>query len=807
MSAPFAHNPSREPAPWPLPRVQTSRTVGFPTGLPLLIGRDTEIAQAAALLTDSRVRLLTVTGPAGVGKTRVALAAAAETAASFNDGAVFIPLAHIPDANEILRSIARALEIRQAPGRTPFAALAAALAQRNLLLVLDNLEQVPAVAGDLGRLVDACPGVVILATSRIPLRVVSERRLGITPLRLPQLAEQDASAISATDAAALFVNRARHVQPDFQLTSANAADVAAVCRRLDGLPLAIELAAAWSHLLAPATLRARLDRSLPWLVGGAVDQAARLQSMRAAIAWSDDLLPPDVQRLFYRLSIFTGGFTLEGAAALWNAERLAGAPDSEPDGPASAERVLAGLVDANLVQSSLGRDGQPRFTLLETVREYAQERLAATTEAAMAAHIHAHHMLQVVETAEPLLLGPSETEQQLLLRDDHANISAAMAWGITHEPALAQRIGASLWAYWLLQGLVGEGYDWLVAALDAGDSPPEIRAMALIACGAVATMQSNGVAARPLQAEALQLADQLADPLLHARAHFINGAIAMEFGQFKQAADSFAWSASGLASSSRTIDRGVRSWSCLWQGLASSVLGDDVASNALAAHSLQIASELGSSTLYTVGSTYVADMLLRSGQRDQAEAILALALAVAEANGDVLQFGGLWPMSELLLGLAAVDFRQGNAVLAAQRYGAGQAIMLRLGINHQPPLEVQARKTLQDLYETLGVDQTQALMQEGARDPFAVALRMLPGYDPGGVAAASDREPQPAATHLSAREQQVLAGIAQGMTDSEIAAALYISRKTVSNHVSRILDKLDVRTRTAAVAAWTGRQE
>jgi excisionase family DNA binding protein len=297
-----------------LPGQERQRLATIPTPLTPFIGRTREVATVAALLRRQEVRLVTLTGPGGIGKTRLALRVAEEALAHFDAGAVFVSLATLPSPDLVLPAIARALDVRASPGRPVRATLIAALRDRRLLLILDNFEHLLAAASDLADLLSQCPGVTVLVTSRTPLRLNGEHRVTIPPLALPTAGELPAlNRWAEYEAIALFVERARHVRPEFTLTVGNAAAVLEICHRLEGLPLAIELAAAWLRVLSPPALLARLEARLPLLVGGADDQPARLRTMRDAIAWSHALLSDDERRLFRRLGVFVGQFTLEGA--------------------------------------------------------------------------------------------------------------------------------------------------------------------------------------------------------------------------------------------------------------------------------------------------------------------------------------------------------------------------------------------------------------------------------------------------------------------------------------------------------------
>jgi predicted ATPase/class 3 adenylate cyclase len=449
------------PADFPPLRTLGPRPADLPAQLTRFIGRRQELAQARTLLQRKEVRLLTLTGPGGTGKTRLALEIAGEWIDPFPDGVVFVGLAAVQDPGLVLPTIAQALGTREAAGQSLLENLAAQLDDRRLLLVLDNFEQVLPAAAMVVELLAACPRLKALVTSRAGLHVSGEHVYPVPPLSLPDPATPDAAYdLTSSDAVALFVERARAVDPSFALTDANAPLLVELCRRLDGLPLAIELAAARARLLSPQALLARLHRRLGLLKGGARDLPARQQTLRATLDWSYELLEPDERTLFARLAVFAGGCTLEAAEAVCGLE-------DDLD-------VLAGLealVDKNLLQPREGPDGDRRVVLLETVREYGLERLAERGEIDAVARRHADYFLAVAEQAEPELVGPRQGLWYERLEAELDNFRAVLGWSLAHQqPEAIVRLAApALTLLWVDRGHTGEGRRWVDAALEYRD--------------------------------------------------------------------------------------------------------------------------------------------------------------------------------------------------------------------------------------------------------------------------------------------------------------------------------------------------
>jgi predicted ATPase len=461
-----------------------------------LIGREREIEEVTSLLRRPEVRLVTLTGTGGTGKTRLAVQAAAALFDTFADGVVFVGLAPLQDPDLVLTTTAEALGVGAASRETLAADLARALRNRELLLVLDNFEHLLAAAPSVADIAAGAAGVKLLVTSRAPLRLAAEHVYPVSPLPTPAGTE-DVDGLLECESVALFEARAQAVRPDFAVTSANAGAVADVCRALDGLPLAIELAALRVGTLPPAAMHQRLDHPLKLLVGGAQDAPERQRTLRATIDWSYELIEQAEQRLFVRLAVFAGGCTIEAA------ESVCGDDLDAVDG-------LASLTDKGLTRLE-GSDEEPRFTMLETIREYALERLEDSRKTSGRRRRHADYFLALAEEAEPNLIR-NDAEWFDRLEAEHANLRAAMDWlegsGVSE---CVLRLAAALWRFWDLNGHLPEGRTRLERALGADERPTAARAKALSGAADMALMGGDIATAGDRAREALDLHRTLGD--------------------------------------------------------------------------------------------------------------------------------------------------------------------------------------------------------------------------------------------------------------------------------------------------------
>ena len=504
-----------------------------------LVGREGEVEAAAMFLRRSELRLLTMTGPGGVGKTRLALTVATSLQQAFADGICFVALAPVSDPDLVIPTIAQALGLKEVGDQALFELVVAFLQEKRLLLVLDNFEQIVAGAPRLPDLLSACPQLKMLVTSRALLRVQGEHEFPVSPLALPDPTQlPDVKSLSYYAAVALFVQRAQALKPDFELTEENTSPVAAICMRLDGLPLAIELAAARIKLLPPLALLARLTHRLQVLTGGRQDAPARQQTLRNTIAWSYDLLSAREQQLFRRLSVFVGGCTLEAA------EAVCGTPG---DTSSSILDGVASLLDKSLLLQIEHRSDEPRLALLETIREYGQECLTASGETEMTRDAHATYYLRLTEEAEPQLIGAEQERWWKRLNKEQENMREALLWLVERgeegeseqptrsmEPAL--RMGGALWWYWFVRGHLSEGRKMLARALATRSGVAEaVRAKALNATLLLAYAQNDLVWVETTANESLMLCRELDDKVGMSMALQMLGLVAVTQGNYTEA--------------------------------------------------------------------------------------------------------------------------------------------------------------------------------------------------------------------------------------------------------------------------------
>jgi predicted ATPase/serine/threonine protein kinase len=497
-----------------------------------LIGRRRQILEVRQFLERPELRLLTLTGPGGTGKTRLALQAAAELADTFADGLYFVNLAPLTDAALVPSAIAQVLGVTVSAARPPLDSLQEHLREKHVLLLLDNFEHLLAAASVVGELLGAAPGLKVLATSRIPLHLRGEQEYPVPPLALPDPTRLPApERLTQYEAVRLFLERAQAVKPDFSVSSENAPAVAEICHRLDGLPLAIELAAARIRILSPQALLTRLQSWLKLLTGGARDLPQRQQSLRGTLEWSYDLLDEVEKVLFRRLAVFLGGGTLEGIEAICYTE-----------GELKLD-VLDGvtsLVEKNLLRQEESAEGEPRFVMLETIHEYASEKLQESGEAEQIGCRHASFFLALAEEAEPYLSCADQGRWFARLHREHDNFRSAIRWALEHQQAeLAGRLAGALWRFWDQHGHYREGRQWLGEVLSSEPLALEVRAMTTRGAGVLAWRQGDLITAEPLLEESLRYDRKLNNVLKVAYGLNTLGCVALAKGHLERAEDLF----------------------------------------------------------------------------------------------------------------------------------------------------------------------------------------------------------------------------------------------------------------------------
>jgi predicted ATPase/class 3 adenylate cyclase len=687
------------PDEFPPLRTLEARPHNLPTQATPFLGREREVAEVVALLRSSDARLVTLTGPGGTGKTRLALQAAAELLDAFPDGVFFVPLAALRDPELVPSAIASGLGLRDQAGQTPAQAVREALAGKRLLLVLDNVEQVAASASFVGELLAAAPVLEVLATSRLPLRLRAEREFPVTPLALPPANGTAPEQLLQYEAVRLFVERTQAVRAGFALTPEIAPAVAEITQRLDGLPLAIELAAARVRLLPPAALLARLEKRLPLLTGGPRDAPARQQTLRDAIAWSYDLLTPEEQVLFRRLSIFAGGFSLEAAEAVAN-------QGGELDVLDGVDR----LSEHSLLRPVAGTDGEPRFTMLETIREYGLERLQQSGEAEATRRAHTEFFLALVEEAEPKLTSPEQLAWLERLEAEHDNLLAALGWAVASDAQIALRLAGGLAWFWYFRGYLREGRAWLDRILAASGDPGPLHVGAFAAAGRLARHLGDYRGAIALLERSLELARSFQDRRVEALALH-------ELGALAGLAEGDAAQEAALTEASLALWRELGdSWGTARTlnnlGYEAYLQGDLDRAVSLLDEGVTLARAAGDRSVlaYIVDSRGV--VAEAQGELERAADLYQEALTLAQQVGN--------PLVEAfaLSSLAGMAARQGQPVRAARMWGAASA--LRDAIGTRLPLEEEERfaQPLSAVREILGEDAFAAAWEEGRAQPL-----------------------------------------------------------------------------------------
>jgi predicted ATPase/class 3 adenylate cyclase len=650
------------PADFPAPRTLDARPNNLPVQLTSFVGRNEEIAEVKRLL--GRARLLTLTGPGGTGKSRLALQVAAELLLGFGDGAFFVDLSSVTDPGLVPSAVAQVLGVPEAAGRPILEAVQDRLRDQEVLMVVDNFEQVVDAGPVLEELLTAAPALKVLVTSRVVLSLRGEQEYVVPPLALPDPERlSDLPALGQVEAVRLFTERAQAVRPGFRLTEENAPAVVEICARLDGLPLAIELAATRTKVLAPGQLLARLQQRLSLLTSGSRTLPERQRTLRAAIAWSYDLLEPAERRLLARLSVFTGGWTLASAEAVCDAQELG----------LDILEGLTSLVDQSLVRQADPGDGEFRFAMLETIREFGQEQLEASGDLDPVRRRHAGHFLGLAVAAEPHLTADDQIEWLDRCEAEHANLRAALRWAIeAGEADRAQEAAGALWRFWQQRGHLAEGRHWLeeVLSLPSGQAPTAARAKTLAGAGGIAWWQEDIGAAGKFYEEALAIERELGDPAGIAEALYNQSFVVAAGGDFEAAARLFEES---LELFRRAGDElGVTR--VLWM----SVIGDLAAGDwegpiARAEEAVAIWRRVGDRFRLGDGLVWLAVGYARVGRPADARATMGEALELYRAADSPMG------ITSVVLGLASLARWEGRYEEAVRLAGAAESLREQVG--------------------------------------------------------------------------------------------------------------------------------
>ncbi|MCA1625945.1 MAG: tetratricopeptide repeat protein, partial [Acidobacteria bacterium] len=606
-----------------------------------IIGREREIAEIENLLLQPKTTLLTLTGVGGTGKTRLAQEIALRMLPEFLDGAFFVALDAMRNAELVAPTIAQTLGVKEASGKSIVEMLKNFLQAKQILLVADNFEQVVLAAPFFTEILDNAPLVKILVTSRAMLKIQAEREFCVPPLDLPDNAAQTSlENLTEFESVKLFLERAKSIKPNFAPTNENAPVIAEICLRLEGLPLAIELAAARIKILSPEQISARLENRLKLLTGGSKDLPARRQTMRGVIAWSYDLLEADEKILFRRLAVFAGGFTIEAVESICSPDEI------------DTLNSLTSLIENNLVKQTETANGESRFRLLEVVREYAQEILATSNEGELIRRNHATFFLKLAQAAEPEILGGQGAKWLALIEEEHNNFRAAFFWAAASDTETAVNLAGALRDFWVLRNQLTEGREWFETALErAGGTPAAARFKLFSGLGQAARFQGDFAAAQKAYQEGLTAGKESNDLRQIAVANRGLAAVVKGQGDFA-AARKFYEEALAI---SREIDEkfGIAvSLNAL--GDLARVEGDYAAARPLFEESLKMCRELGNKqgvgcTLNNLGAIAFA-----LGDYETARSRFAEGLRMAQELREKIT------LSYSLDGFAALAIKKGN---------------------------------------------------------------------------------------------------------------------------------------------------
>jgi predicted ATPase/class 3 adenylate cyclase len=671
-----------------------------PNNLPLqptpFLGREQEVQQIVDLLRRPEVRFLTLIGPGGTGKTRLALQAAAELLDDFADGVYFVPLASLADPALVLPTLATTLGIREEGGQPFRERLRDFLAAKQLLLVLDNMEHLVAAAPAVAELLGTSSGLTVLATSRMPLRLRAEREYAVPPLGLPRRKPPPTlEQLSQFEAVRLFIERAQAVKADFTIDNVTAPAVAEICHRLDGLPLAIELAAARVRMLSPQAMLSRLEQRLPMLTGGARDAPERQRTLRNTIAWSYDLLEPEDQILFRRLAVFAGGATFEAIEAVTN-----------PDGSLDVFGGLERLLEQSLLRQETGPDGESRFSMLETIREFGLEQLEQSDEVEEARQRHMAIVVNLAEMAEPALWGGLEQAIWLKrLGEEHENVRAALQWAVNHDADSAFRLAAPLWRFWFIRGYLGEGRAWLNRVLATTvDVEPTVRSAVLYGAGVLAWAQTDYEQAKVWHEQSLATAQRAGDRVAAARALGDLALVARSQGDLAHAT---ALTEETLRQYQGLGDRWGVADSLNTLGIYASDRGEHDRAAALYQEALTLRREIGDHFGVGVSLNNLAEAVRAQGDGRRAAALYQEALTLRH------ELGAVNGVAEDLRELASLAAANGRSEAAARLLGAAAALHDTIGVAFRTTASPQLEPDVALARDALGEEAFAAAWEAG----------------------------------------------------------------------------------------------